>query len=66
MPRPKSGNFDPKKYVTEYLKENIQQIRVSLNKSKEEDMKMMKWIKEQPEGASGYIKKLIKKDMAQI
>lgn len=63
MPRPKSGNFDSNKYVTEYMKENIRHIKVSLNKSKPDDVKVINWIESQPEGASGYIKRLVREDM---
>ena len=66
LPRKKSGDFDSNKYVVQYMKENIVHVKVSLNKSKPDDVKMMEWIKEQPEGASGYLKRLIRKDMAQI
>ena len=64
MPRQKSGNFDQTKYIVEYIHDNIKHIKVSLNKTKPDDMQMIAWIAQQPEGASGYIKRLIKEDMS--
>lgn len=63
MPRKKSGLFDQSKYVQQYMKDNIKQVKVSLNKNKPDDMQMIAWIAQQQEGASGYIKRLIRQDM---
>jgi hypothetical protein len=63
MPRKKSGNFDQSKYIVGYIHDNIKHIKVSLNKTKPDDMQMIAWIAQQPEGASGYIKRLIRDDM---
>ena len=63
MPRKKSGLFDQSKYVQQYMKDNIKQVKVSLNKNKPDDMQMIAWIAQQQEGASGYIKRLIREDM---
>ena len=63
MPRKKSGNFDQGKYVVGYIHDHIKHIKVSLNKTKPDDMQMIAWIAQQPEGASGYIKRLIWEDM---
>ena len=63
MPRQKSGEFDQNKYVAGYLKNNIKLVHISLNKTKEEDRRILEWLQNRPEGASGYLKKLILKDM---
>lgn len=63
MPRKKSGNFDQGKYIVGYIHDHIKHIKVSLNKTKPDDMQMIAWIAQQPEGASGYIKRLIREDM---
>lgn len=63
MPRKKSGNFDQSKYIVGYIHDHIKHIKVSLNKTKPDDMQMIAWIAQQPEGASGYIKRLIREDM---
>lgn len=63
MPRKKSGNFNQSKYIVGYIHDNIKHIKVSLNKTKVDDMRMIAWIAQQPEGASGYIKRLIREDM---
>ena len=52
--------FDQTKYVEGYLRKNIKQVRVSLNKRNDADV--IEWLKEQP-SASGYIKRLIRMDM---
>ena len=52
--------FDQTKYVEGYLKENIKQVRVSLNKRHDADI--IEWLEEQG-NASGYIKRLIRTDM---
>lgn len=62
MPKAK-GDFDQGKYVVDYMKENIKQVRVSLNRTKDEDNEIIHWLESQPEGASGYIKRLIRNDM---
>lgn len=52
--------FDQTKYVEGYLKTNIKQVRVSLNKK--HDAEMIAWLEKQG-NASGYIKRLIQEDM---
>lgn len=64
MPKQKSGNFDQGKYVAGYMRENIKQVKVSLNKNKPEDMKLYEWLRTRPQGASGYLKELARADMA--
>ena len=53
--------FDQTKYIEGYLKDNIKQVRVSLNKKHDADI--IDWLGKQP-SASGYIKQLIRTDMA--
>lgn len=53
--------FDQTKYIEGYLKSNIKQVRVSLNKKHDADI--IDWLGKQP-SASGYIKQLIRTDMA--
>ena len=55
--------FDQTKYVEGYLKTNIKQVRVSLNKQYDADI--IEWLKKQP-SASGYIKRLIREDMKEV
>lgn len=62
MPKTKSGNFDQNKYVLEYMKQNISHMTVSINRSKEADVELAKWIRSQPEGVSGYLKRLARED----
>ena len=64
MPRKKSGLFDQSKYIQQYIHDNVKHIKVSLNKNKPEDMQIIAWIAQQPEGASGYIKRLIREDIS--
>ena len=52
--------FDQTKYIENYLKSNIKQVRVSLNKK--HDAEMIAWLDQQG-NASGYIKRLIQEDM---
>ena len=55
--------FDQTKYVEGYLKTNIKQVRVSLNKQYDADI--IEWLKKQP-SASGYIKRLIRENMKEV
>ena len=63
MPRQKSGNFDQKEYVNEYIKTTIIYRRMSFNRNKPDDMQMVEWIDSQPGGASNYLKRLVRGDM---
>lgn len=47
-------------YDMQYAKENLQQVRMSLNKSKDADL--LSWLERQT-NKQGYIKELIRKDM---
>lgn len=53
--------FDQTKYIEGYLKRNIKQVRVSLNKK--HDAEIIEWLEKQG-NASGYIKRLIVQDMS--
>lgn len=49
-----------KNYDVKYAKENLQQVRLSLNK--ETDADLIEWINQQP-NKQGYLKRLIREDM---
>ena len=63
MPRVKSGSFDQGKYIVQYMNENIKHVKVSLNKNKPEDAVLIEWLNSRAEGASAYIKNLIRADI---
>ena len=48
------------KYLNQYEKENIRQIRLKINRKTEPEL--IEWIEKQ-ENIQGYIKRLIRKDM---
>lgn len=53
--------MDQKRYVEDYHKQNLKQIRMNLNRKTEPEI--IAWL-DQKENVQGYIKSLIKKDMA--
>ena len=63
MPKQKSGDFDQKAYVNDYIKANIRYRRMNFNLTKQEDITMLEWIDSQPEGVSNYLKRLVEADM---
>jgi hypothetical protein len=63
MPRKKSGNFDQQKYIREYQSQFVKCKKAVFNTQNPDDVKMMEWIDSQPEGASSYMKRLVKADM---
>lgn len=63
MPRPKSGDFDPKEYMRQYGKDHIRYRKINFNLSKLEDVEIMEWLDNRPEGTSPYLKRLILQDM---
>lgn len=67
MPRQKSGNFDQKKYMTKYVKENVEYCRINFKKSDPDDMAVKEWLMtfkgKGNEGISNYIKRLVRADM---
>ena len=52
--------FDQGKYVQQYIKDNIRQIRLTLNQKTEQDL--IDWLEQQP-NKQGYLKQLIRSDM---
>ena len=48
------------KYLNQYEKENIRQIRLKLNRNTEPEL--IEWVEKQ-ENIQGYIKRLIREDM---
>jgi hypothetical protein len=54
--------FDQGKYVQQYIKDNIRQIRLTLNQKTEQDL--IDWLDQQP-NKQGYLKQLIRADMMQ-
>ena len=64
MTKQKSGTFDQRKYVREYLQENIIYRKINFNAKKPEDMVIKEWLDAQKEeGISNYLKRLIRADM---
>ena len=52
--------FNQGEYVKTYMKENVQQIKFTINKKTEGDL--LKWVNYQ-DNKQGYIKNLIREDM---
>ncbi len=52
--------FDQGKYTQQYIKDNIRQIRLTLNQRTEQDL--IDWMDQQP-NKQGYLKRLIRDDM---
>ncbi len=52
--------FDQSKYTQQYIKDNIRQIRLTLNQKTEQDL--IDWMESQ-ENKQGYLKALIRADM---
>ena len=52
--------FNQGQYTQQYIKENIRQIRFSLNQRTEQDL--IDWMDQQP-NKQGYLKQLIRADM---
>lgn len=63
MPRQKSGEFDQKEYSKEYQRQFIKFRKMNFNIQNRDDSAMVDWIDSQPEGTSGYLKRLVKADM---
>ena len=58
--------FDKSKYDQEYAKKNIVRKNIPFNKTVPDDVKILEWLKDRPEGMTAYIKALILDDMAQV
>lgn len=67
MPRQKSGNFDQKKYMNQYVQDKIEYCRINFKKSDPDDMAVKEWLMtfkgKGNEGISNYIKRLVRADM---
>lgn len=63
MPRQKSGLFNQQEYVANYNKENIVYRKLSFNRQKPDDMKLLEWIDGQRESTSAYLKRLVMEDL---
>ena len=50
-------------YDQEYMRKNITRKLIPFNKLKPDDMEILHWLNSRPEGATAYIKELIRKDM---
>lgn len=59
----KTTTFNQLQYIADYNKANIVYRKLSLNKTVPEDMVLLSWLDSRPEGTSGYLKHLIRKDM---
>ena len=60
---PKTKRQRRKEYIANYNKEYIRYKSVVFNLKIPEDVDMMKWLEERPQGISSYVKVLIMKDM---
>lgn len=57
---------DKKTYDIQYARDNITRKYVQYNSRNPEDVKMLSWCSERPEGYNAYIKRLIREDMAKM
>ena len=55
--------LDKSKYDQEYAKKNIVRKNIPFNKTVPDDVKILEWLKDRPEGMTAYIKKLILDDI---
>ena len=60
--RKKSGEFDQLEYIRRYNREHHKYKQVVFNVDKPDDVRLMEWIERQPEGISGYLKRLATED----
>ena len=61
VPVPKK--FDQYEYIKAYQRENIRFKKMNFNIQNRDDLKMIAWLEEQPEGVSNYLKRLVMQDM---
>lgn len=59
----KNTNEKIREYRRSYSKENIRYKRMNFNIKKEEDVKLLDWLNNRPEGVTAYLKKLILRDI---
>ena len=64
MAREKSGSFDNRQYQNEYHR-NMKKVLISFNRTNEDDMRIWEYL-EKKKNVTGYIKDLIRADMAKI
>lgn len=57
--------FDKYAYDQQYIKNYVQLVQISFNRTKQDDMEMIAWLNSRPEGKTRYMKSLIAKDMKQ-
>lgn len=60
MPRTKEDKYV---YDKAYNQENVTRVTIVFNRRIAEDMMLMEWLKKQPEGRNGYMKRLMREDM---
>jgi hypothetical protein len=58
-----SVNQKKSRYDQEYMRQNITRKLIPFNKLKQDDMEILEWLNSRPEGATAYIKDLIRRDM---
>ena len=63
MPKKPSGLFNQAEYVKQYHREQVIGKKVTFNRNNPDDMELLEWLVNRPEGMVGYIKKLIREDM---
>ena len=55
--------FNQKEYIKEYQRENRITKKVTFNRKNPDDMAMVEWLDNRPEGIVQYLKTLIREDM---
>lgn len=56
--------FNQAEYIKEYQRENRITKKVTFNRKNPDDMAMVEWLDNRPEGIVQYLKSLIRDDMA--
>lgn len=64
MPRSEASKKQQAEYSVQYMKTNVTQCRLNINKKMPEDLKILDWINSQPEGTSPYLRRLVQEDMS--
>ena len=55
--------FDQYEYIKQYQRENIRFKKMNFNLLNHDDVKIISWLENQPEGVSNYLKRLVAEDM---
>lgn len=55
--------FNQAEYIKEYQRENRITKKVTFNRKNPDDMEMVEWLNNRPEGIVQYLKRLIREDM---